>query len=103
EEGVPAQIAFDFPAGGVWETDDLCLKPEAGQVLFLKRGGGTMRYGNDVIALEPGADAHRTWIMRDTETAPDHVRVLFTFRTPTEHAFCIRAYRAGVSPGSADR
>ncbi len=96
-EGVPAQIAFDFPAGGVWETDDLCLKPQAGQVLFLKRGGGAMRYGNDVIALEPGADAHRTWTMRDTESAPGHVRVLFTFRTPVDHAFRIRAYRVGAA------
>jgi hypothetical protein len=96
-ESVPAQIALDFPAGGVWETDDVCFKPQAGQVLFLKRGGATMRYGNDVIAINPGADAHRTWTMRDTESAPGHVRVLFTFRTPVNHAFRIRAYRAGAS------
>lgn len=94
-EGVPAQITFDFPEGGVWETDDICLKPEAGQVLFLKRGGGAMRYGQDVIALDPGADAHRTWNMRDTETAPRHVRIVFTFRTPIDHTFRIRAYRLG--------
>jgi hypothetical protein len=96
EAGVPAQIAFDFPPGGVWETDDLCFKPEAGQVLFLKRGGGRMRYGEDVIALEPGADAHRTWTMRDTETAPGSVRVLFTFCTPVDHSFRIRTYQAGI-------
>ena len=91
-EGVTAQIAFDFLPGGIWETDDLCLSPEAGQVLFLKRGYGIMRYGNDVIQIGPGANAHRMWHMRDAETAAGHVRVLFTSTTPVDHPFPLRAY-----------
>lgn len=88
--GVTAQIALDFPPGGVWETGDTCLKPLAGQALFLKAGSGAMRYGHDTIEVGPGADAHRMWAMRDTEPAPGHVRVLITFETPVNHAFMIR-------------
>jgi hypothetical protein len=85
-----AQIAFDFPPGGIWETGDTCLKPQAGQVIFLKTGHGAMRYGDDAIHIGPGADAHRIWAMRDAEPAPQHVRVLMTFVTPIDHGFSIR-------------
>ena len=64
-------------------------QPQAGQVIFLKQGYGTMRYGNDTIRIGPGADAHRMWAMRDTEPAPDHVRVLLTFVTPVDHTFSL--------------
>jgi hypothetical protein len=85
------QIAFDFPAGGTWETADTCFQPQAGQVLFLKAGHGTMRYGRDAITLSPGADGHRMWKMRDAEpAAPGLVRVLLTFTTPVDHAFTVR-------------
>jgi hypothetical protein len=87
---VTAQIAFDFPPGGVWETPDTCLKPHTGQTIFLKQGYGAMRYGDDVIEIGPGADAHRMWAMRDAEPAPQHVRVLMTFITPIAHTFAIR-------------
>jgi hypothetical protein len=97
---VVSQIAFDFPPGGIWETDDTVLKPQAGQVLFLKGGHGTMRYGDDVIRIGPGADAHRIWAMRDSEQAPQHVRVLMTFMTPIDHAFSIRTYH-GLHPWEA--
>jgi hypothetical protein len=86
---VVAQIAFDFPAGGIWETQDSCFKPQAGQTVFLKQGFGAMRFGDDVIRIGPGADAHRMWAMRDAEPAPQHVRVLMTFVTPIDHAFAI--------------
>jgi hypothetical protein len=89
---VVSQIAFDFPPGGIWETDDTVLKPQAGQVIFLKRGHGAMRYGDDVIRIGPGADAHRIWTMRDSEQAPQHVRVLLTFVAPIDHAFSIRLH-----------
>jgi len=36
-----------------------------------------------------GADAHRMWAMRDSEQAPNHVRVLMTFIAPIDHAFSI--------------
>jgi len=91
--GVTAQMAFDFPAGGVWETDDTCLMPLAGQVLFLKRGEGAMRFGNDVIGIGPGAHAHAMWKMRDSEQAPGHVRVLLTFVTPVDHTVLLRCQR----------
>jgi hypothetical protein len=94
---VPAQIAIDFAPGGIWETDDTASMPQAGQVLFLKRGAGTMRYGADVIAIDPGAGAHRIWQMRHTTPAPDCVRVLLTFLTPVDHRFAIRGF-SGLSP-----
>ena len=96
-DGVAAQIALDFPPGGIWETADTAIQPEAGQVIFLKQGYGTMRYGNDVIRIEPGAHAHRMWQMRSTEAAPHHVRVLLTFKLPVDHVIRLRAYR-GLSP-----
>ena len=80
-----AQLALDFAPGGIWETADTAMQPWAGQVLFLKRGYGTMSYGNDVIRAGSGAFSHRTWQMRDAETAPEHVRVLLTFHTPVDH------------------
>jgi hypothetical protein len=87
---VTAQVAFDFAPGGIWETQDTCLKSNAGQVIFLKHGYGAMRYGDDVIQIGPGADAHRMWNMRDAEPAPQYIRVLMTFITPIEHGFSIR-------------
>ena len=90
---VAAQMAFDFPPGGIWETEDTALQPAAGQVVFLKRGGGAMRYGNDVISIGPGAHAHAMWQMREAEPAPDHVRVVLTFLTPVDHAVQLRARR----------
>ncbi|MEJ5199147.1 MAG: hypothetical protein WHX53_09505, partial [Anaerolineae bacterium] len=90
---VAAQIALDFPPGGVWETADTRTKPAAGQVLFLKQGHGAMRYGHDVIEIGPGAAAHSMWQMREAEPAPNHVRVLLTFLTPVDHVWRIRAYR----------
>jgi len=87
---VTTQIALDFPAGGVWETDDTCFEPQAGQTIFLKKGYGTMRYGNDCIRIGPGADAHRMARMRDAvPAAPGLIQVLLTFVTPVDHAFTI--------------
>jgi len=86
---VLAQIALDFAPGGVWETADTRLRPQPGQVIFLKNGGGVMRYGADGIRISPGADGHSAWAMRDSEQAPAHVRVLLTFTTPVDHSFTI--------------
>jgi hypothetical protein len=98
-DGIAAQIAFDFPPGGVWETADTRIQPAAGQVIFLKQGYGEMRFGSDVIRIGPGAVSHGMWQMRDAEAAPDHVRVLMTFWTPVDHEFQIRAYRGLKSEG----
>ena len=73
--------------------------PQAGQVVFLRRRYGSMRYGNDVIRIGPGANAHHMWEMRDAETAPGHVRVLLTFRTPVDHAFTLQCYHSPTSIG----
>ncbi len=89
-DDVTAQIALDFPAGGIWETADTALRPEAGQALFLKQGYARMRYGVRAIVIGPGADAHRMWAMRDAEPAPDYVRILLTFVTPVQHRLRIR-------------
>lgn len=95
--GVAAQIALDFPPGGIWETADTAIQSGAGQVIFLKQGYGAMRYGNDVIGIEPGVHAHGMWQMRSTEAAPRHVRVLLTFKLPVDHGIRLRVYR-GSSP-----
>lgn len=97
--GVATQVAFDFPPGGVWETPSTRTRAAAGQVIFLKEGYGTMRYGNDVIEIGPGALAHGMWAMRDAEPAPEHVRVLLTYFTPVDAHISIRAYR-GVATSS---
>ncbi len=89
-DGVATQLAFDFPAGGVWETEDTRLQTTAGQTIFLKRGWGAMRYGPDLIRLGPGHLTHGMWQMRDAEAAPDHVRVLLTFFTPLDFTVQIR-------------
>ncbi len=91
--GVTAQVALDFPVGGIWETGDTCLRPTAGQVLFLKGGTGRMVYGHDAIEIGPGANAHLMFAMRDAETAPSHVRVLLTFKTPVDHVIRVRCMR----------
>ena len=88
--GVLTQIALDFAAGGVWETDDCALKPVAGQAIILRGRQGTMRYGADAIAVGPGADAHRTWHMRDATPAGGAVRVLIPLVTPVDHTLLIR-------------
>jgi hypothetical protein len=92
-ERVAAQMAFDFPPGSIWETVDCRMKPEAGQVIFLKQGFGEMHYGNDVIRIESGAYAHGMWQMRDAEPAPDHVRILLTFLTPVDCAVKLLVYQ----------
>ena len=51
---VVSQIAFDFPPGGIWETADTVLKPQAGQVIFLKGG-----YGGCATATTSSALARR--------------------------------------------
>lgn len=90
---VAVQIAFDFPPGGVWETDDTRTMPGPGQPIFLKQGYGQMRYGSDGIRIGPGEVAHAMWPMRDSEAAPNHVRVLLTFWTPVDVRFTIRTFR----------
>lgn len=92
-EGVAAQMAFDFPPGGIWETTDTSLKPQKGQTIFLTHGAGRMRYESDVIQISPGAHAHTMWLMREAQTAPDSVRVLLTFLTPVDAIIEVRIYR----------
>ncbi|MBZ0293849.1 MAG: hypothetical protein K8L99_14885 [Anaerolineae bacterium] len=93
-----AQIALDFPAGGIWETDDTALQTQPGQIIFLKQNAGRMRFGHDIIEINPGANGHRTWHMRDTEeAAPGLVRVLIPLITPVDHRFRLRVYSAPIS------
>lgn len=96
---VAAQLAFDFPVGGIWETADTRTMPVAGQVIFLKQGWGAMRYGADVIQLSPGHITHGMWAMREAESAPDHVRILLTFLTPVDVTVQLRTYRGPLTVG----
>lgn len=98
-DGVAFQIAFDFAPGGLWETGDTRLAPQAGQAIFLKQGWGEMRYGNDAIRISPGVYGHGMFAMREAESAPGHVRILLTLRTPVDHTLQVRAYR-GLRRGS---
>ena len=91
-DDVIAQISFDFPPGGLWETEDTVVTCAPGSVIFLKQGWGRMRYGADVIEIAPGACAHLARDMRHSEASGDLVRVLLTFRTPVDHRFTIRTY-----------
>jgi hypothetical protein len=96
-DGVCAQIALDFPSGGVWETNDTSFEPPPGQVIFLKNGYGAMRYpGGDQIRVGPGADAHRMTNMRDAAqpAAGNLVRVLIPLETPIAHEFSITSVPA---------
>lgn len=88
---VPVQIAFDFPAGGYWETADTALQTHPAQTIFLKQGAGQLRIGNSVLQIDGGADGHRYYAMRHAEPVPaDQVRILITFITPVDHKFSIR-------------
>jgi len=80
--GACVGICFDFPAGGVWETEALTLKPVAGQELFLQKGPGRMRYGRDWIEIRGGGAAHRMWGMREVPGATGLVRVVLALVTP---------------------
>ncbi|MEZ4683908.1 MAG: hypothetical protein R2932_57830 [Caldilineaceae bacterium] len=95
---VATQIAFDFPAGGIWETADTRMLATAGQTIFLKQGWGAMRYGPDVIHIGPGHLAHGMWQMREAEPASDHVRVLLTFFTPLDFTVQIRTTEGPLLP-----
>ncbi|MAS37478.1 MAG: hypothetical protein CL610_25990 [Anaerolineaceae bacterium] len=95
---VAAQIALDFPAGGLWETEDTACTTQPGQVIFLKHGTGQMRFGNDVIEIGPGANAHMYQQMRHAEPpVPGMCRVLLTFVTPVDHRFFLRVF-SGLQP-----
>lgn len=94
---VLVQIAFDFPAGGFWETGDSALSTAPAQELFLKNGSGKMRFGNDVIEITGGSGAHLYEHMRASEAVlANRCRVLITFLSPVDHAFSIRVFR-GIS------
>ncbi|MBN2047431.1 MAG: hypothetical protein JW750_06280 [Anaerolineaceae bacterium] len=88
--GVLTQISFDFAPGGVWQSESSVFKPQAGQVIFLRAGLGSMIYGNHRIEIGPGAAAHTYWEMRDAQTAPGMVRVVIPLITPVSYDFWIR-------------
>jgi hypothetical protein len=100
-DGVAAQVAFDFPPGGIWETSDNSLKPQKGQVIFLKNGMGRMRFGNDVIEIGAGIHEHTMWEMREAQAAPDSVRILLTFLTPVNSKIRLGVFR-GLTPNSSE-
>lgn len=88
---VITQISLDFPAGGLWETDDTVVACQPGTTLFLKKGYGRMRYGVDAIEIGPGHVNHLDRNMRHSlRPSGSAVRVLLTFTTPVEHTFYIR-------------
>ncbi len=103
EHGVAAQAILDFEPGGIWETADTRLRPQPGQVLFLKEGWGEMRYGSDVIRVEGGAYAHSMWRMRESEPPRGAVRLLLTFETPVDHVWRLIGYSSPDAVTSCSR
>ena len=83
---VPVQLAFDFAPGGEWNGRSTV----AGEEIFLTGNSGQMRYGDSVIEIGPGSDAHRMRQMRDSAPAPHLVRVIIPLLTPASHSFSIR-------------
>ncbi len=98
-DGVPAQIALDFAPGAIWESAGTALVPAAGQTLFLTAGSARLVYPDCVVEISPGADAHRTWQMRDAEPVSSaSIRILIPLLTPLRHRFRLRFFKPG--PGS---
>lgn len=88
--GTLVAMAFDFPAGGIWETRDLALEPQPGQELFLREGAGRMRYGPDWIEIGTGEDRHRMWRMRDASADRSLVRVVIALEAPVQKRVVVR-------------
>lgn len=90
-EKVPAHVAIDLPVGGEYISGDTAFEPTAGQVILHRAGAATWRVGNDALVIEGGAEAHRTYQMRDTTPVPaGHVRVLINLETPIKHTVVLR-------------
>jgi hypothetical protein len=89
-DGTLVAVAFDFPAGGVWETRDAALEPAPGQEIFLRQGSGRMRYGADWIEIGPGDEAHRMWRMRDASADKSLVRVVIALEAPVRKRIELR-------------
>ena len=92
---VAAQISLDFPAGGIWESEDALFMPLSGQTILHKRGKARMIYGHDVIELSCGHFQQGYLAMRNSELQkPLQVRVLLTFLTPVDFGFSLKCYQS---------
>lgn len=90
-EGVPAQIALDFPPSGRWRSACDIFEPAPGQSIVLLGGSASMHYGVDAIhidthrpATEPRARLHTWPAMRDSSPVGDLVRVVIPLVTPVD-------------------
>lgn len=89
---VLTQIFFDFPLGGIWETNDTAFAPLDGQILFLKSGSGRMRFATDCVEIGPGSAEHQIFRLRNSDPVPDgYCRVIVSLLTPIDYRFYIRA------------
>lgn len=88
---IPAVAVIDLPAGGVWRTPDLELRPVAGQTLLLRSSYLDVTVGGDTLRIGPGSDAHAMWQPRNLAPRPHLVRVLIPLMTPIAHTVTIEA------------
>lgn len=85
------QIECCFDGPGEWETPDQVAFVDAGQTVILKQGHGLFQAGDHGIRIGPGAAAHRTWQMRNSEPEEGSFRVLIPLQTPVDHVLQVRA------------
>ena len=90
---VAAQLSFDLPAGGLWETDSSLFETVAGQAVLHKGGVARMIFGTDVLEFDSGHFEHGYLQMRHSEAIPkDCIRIIMSFLTPVDFELKIRCY-----------
>jgi len=91
---LPTHIAFDFPVGGLWETEDAAFRPQSRQTINLRQGYGRMWYNEDAIEICPHGGTPLYWTVRDPEPVNEgYVRVVLTLFMPMAFSFGLRVRR----------
>ena len=99
-ENVAAQLSFDVPAGGMWESESDLVQTTPQQAILYKKGVARLIFGTDVIEFSGGHFEHGYLQMRHSEAiSQDCARIILSFLTPVDFSLEIRLYR-GLTRGS---
>jgi hypothetical protein len=99
-DNVAAQLSFDFPAGGLWESESGLFQTAPEQAILYKQGVARMIFGQDVVEFSGGHAEQGYLQMRHSEAIPaDCCRIIMSFLTPLDFDLTIRLYR-GLSHNS---